>query len=532
MIANETLMNALSSPVRRIKANALLYSGNKFLSQFSYADKIKGFTIDRVGEGKFFGFGVCQRLNLKLIDKAHELDISTANTFKIAIGADSGNYILLFPDFYVTEVHRDEKTGELSVTAYDAIYQAGKHTAAEVELVEYTLFSYASACAALLGLTVHLEGFGSDRVFYTTYESGANLEGSESVRELLTAIAEATQSIFYVNASSQLVFKRLSVDGEALLSIDKEKYITLDSGTNRRLAAITNTTELNDSVTAATTQTGTTQYIRNNPFLELREDIAALLEAALAAVGGLTINQFECTWRGNPLLEIGDKIRLETKDGGAVYSFLLDDVLTYNGALSQKSRWSYAGNEEETASNPINLGDAVRQTYARVDKANKEITLLTSETAANSKQLSSLLINTESISASVKEVREEAVAALGSVNDNVSTLTSKVEAAITSEQMELTIQRELANGTSKVITETGFTFDNEGLTVSRTDSEMSTQITDNGMIVSKDGETVLTANNVGVDAVNLHATTYLIVGTNSRFEDYGTDRTGCFWIGS
>ena len=25
---------------------------------------------------------------------------------------------------------------------------------------------------------------------------------------------------------------------------------------------------------------------------------------------------------------------------------------------------------------------------------------------------------------------------------------------------------------------------------------------------------------------------YLIIGTNSRFEDYGSDRTGCFWIGS
>ena len=42
---------------------------------------------------------------------------------------------------------------------------------------------------------------------------------------------------------------------------------------------------------------------------------------------------------------------------------------------------------------------------------------------------------------------------------------------------------------------------------------------------------VLTANSVGVDAANLHATTYLIIGTNSRLEDYDTNRTGCFWVG-
>lgn len=82
----------------------------------------------------------------------------------------------------------------------------------------------------------------------------------------------------------------------------------------------------------------------------------------------------------------------------------------------------------------------------------------------------------------------------------------------------------------KVTTATGFTFNEEGLTVSKTGSEMETQITEDGMTVSKNGSVVLTANNIGVDAVNLHATTYLIIGQNSRFEDYN-GRTGCFWIG-
>ena len=52
------------------------------------------------------------------------------------------------------------------------------------------------------------------------------------------------------------------------------------------------------------------------------------------------------------------------------------------------------------------------------------------------------------------------------------------------------------------------------------------------MRVSKGSEVVLTADNGGVEARNLHATTYLIIGGNSRFEDYNNgSRTGCFWIG-
>ncbi|MBE6782978.1 MAG: hypothetical protein E7536_03085 [Ruminococcaceae bacterium] len=61
--------------------------------------------------------------------------------------------------------------------------------------------------------------------------------------------------------------------------------------------------------------------------------------------------------------------------------------------------------------------------------------------------------------------------------------------------------------------------------------EIKTQITEDGMTVYKNDEEVLVANNEGVKAEDLHATTYLIIGTNSRFEDYGNGRTGCFWIG-
>ena len=59
----------------------------------------------------------------------------------------------------------------------------------------------------------------------------------------------------------------------------------------------------------------------------------------------------------------------------------------------------------------------------------------------------------------------------------------------------------------------------------------STTITENGMTVSKDDTDLLTANDKGVMAKDLNASTYLIIGGRSRFENYKTDRTGCFWIG-
>lgn len=56
-------------------------------------------------------------------------------------------------------------------------------------------------------------------------------------------------------------------------------------------------------------------------------------------------------------------------------------------------------------------------------------------------------------------------------------------------------------------------------------------IDEDGMSIMKNSEEVLTADNTGVNAINLTAHQYLIIGKNSRFEDYQNKRTACFWIG-
>ena len=105
---------------------------------------------------------------------------------------------------------------------------------------------------------------------------------------------------------------------------------------------------------------------------------------------------------------------------------------------------------------------------------------------------------------------------------------------MTSDEIKFEISKILDQGVTSVTTTTGFTFNDEGLTVSKSGSEMTTTITEDGMIVYRDDTEMLTADNQGVHAINLTATQYLVVGKNSRFEDYTKDdeeRTGCFWIG-
>lgn len=660
-------IDAINSKVRRVVAKAELYNSEALIATYTQNDAIKSIDIERVGEeSKFFGFGVTHKMNIKLIDVSREINLTTANHFKISFGVklanDSIEYVS-FPKMYITEVNRDEITNELSITAYDLLNSAKGLYFSDLTLeTPYTIKNVVEAVASALGasgvaitneanslLKVELPSYSGDSwtsngitftrnadgtltlngtnngvnnsayyfynqvaggdqlileegetyvasnfedenimfvffdgtnyqrkdgqtweavegsvnysqvyiqvpkgdttifenytispflgkqtpVFDIDYPNGANFEGTETLQEVLKAAAEATQTIYFMSGSDHVVFKMLDKDGEAVKVIDRNIYFSLDNKTNRRLQTICSATELGDNVSASITEIGTTQYVRDNPFWELRDDVDILVDNAIAAIGGITINQFDCSWRGDMALEIGDKIKFITKDNGEAISYLLNDSFSYSGGLEEETSWSYE-ESEETESNPSTLGEALKQTYARVDKANKQVDIVVSETAANSEAISNLQLTTDSISASVSSIETNTNNAIDDLNEEVSTLKKQVDLKMTDEEVIIAIKSELENGVSKVQTETGFTFDDTGLNISKTGSEMSSNFNEDGLLIKRDDEEMLKASHEGVDAYNLHAKTYLIIGETSRFEDYeknGDARTGCFWLG-
>lgn len=685
----QTSLDALVSPSREIKAKIDFFDGTTKKATFTGSDKIKKFQIERAGEeGKFFGFGVSQKLELELLDKNRELNIVKGNTFDIYLTADTTYTKILSCE--VDSVKRDEKTNGLSIVAYDALYRASGHQVKDLTLTTpYTIKQFCEACGAKLGVSVK----GID-TFLLSYPNGANFDGAETLREALDMVAEATQTIYFMDSTNALVFKKLDKDGANLLTIDKNIYFEYKNNGPRVLKTICSTNELGDDVSESGTTGDATQFVRDNAFWELRDDITDLVHNAVVAVSGLSISQFECKWRGNFFLEIGDKIQILGKDNSSAITYLLNDTLVYNGGLNQTSSWKYK-DSGETASNPTNLGEAIKQTYAKVDKQNKEITLLASEVKTQTEAIkktvkqvdveyylstssstptggtwsteappweenkymwsrqkitytdgtfairnatciagakgsdgapgrgitsvsteyyistsetelaggswsetqptweegkyiwtrskivynnptsteyttavcdatwkeinaiqgeqktlitdvASLKVAKDNIVASVSQITEVQTGISSSLTDlqntitdqnntnaeQFDTLTQKVENSMTADQVHLAISTELSKGVNKVTTSTGFTFNEAGLTISKTDSEITTNIDEDGMSIYKNNEEVLTADNTGVTQINATIKQYLIVGKNSRFEDYGSDRTGCFWIGS
>lgn len=528
IIAKQVFEDMINSPKRSFRGRVEVFEGSTLALVCGCHDNLKSFTVNRTGEkDKLFGYGICQKLTANLLDRDRKLNITKNHSLEVEFGVGT-DYVYPCPRFYIDKITRDENTNELTIEAYDALYAAAAHYVSELNLPEsYTIGEFAAACAALLGVPVNGINLYS---FNTVYPAGANFEGTETIREALNAVAEATQTIYYIDSNWELTFKRLDIEGEPVATIDKSKYMTLTNKELIVLGAVCHATELGDNVIEPTGEEGTTQFIRNNPFWDMREDVADLVKRAANAVSGLAITQFDCSWRGNFLLEIGDKISLITKDDNEIISYLLDDSFTFNGGLSEKTQWSYSENDGETAANPTTLGEALKQTYARVDKANKTINLLVSENNANKSTIAALEMNTANINATVSELSNTTTQALGDMSGEVAQLKNQVSATMTRDQILFEIESELSNGVSQVKTATDFTFDENGLRIAKSESEIETVITQDGMSVYRNGTEVLTANNEGVKAIDLHAETYLVIGKTSRLEDYN-GRTACFWIG-
>lgn len=148
-------------------------------------------------------------------------------------------------------------------------------------------------------------------------------------------------------------------------------------------------------------------------------------------------------------------------------------------------------------------------------------------------QSTTLKRDTEQIVMQATEtVKSEINGEIDDINDEIVTIKKDVEAKIDADGLSLAIKAEVAGG---IALETGYTFDSNGLKISKSGDSVENLLDNTGMYVDRSsGENVLTANEKGVLARDLHAKTYLKIGANegrSRFEDYGINRTACFWIG-
>ena len=106
----------------------------------------------------------------------------------------------------------------------------------------------------------------------------------------------------------------------------------------------------------------------------------------------------------------------------------------------------------------------------------------------------------------------------------------------TADAIKIAVEKLTDDGTDKIKTAMGYTFDDRGLHIHKEGGEIQNRLDESGMQVLRNTgssqETVmLRADAQGVLATDVQVRNYLVIGSFSRVEDYGQNRTACFYLG-
>ena len=462
-------------------------SNNKFESK-RYRDEIKSIKIETTGiNGKFFGVSYCQKLSVSFIDKDEKINFSKNDEIAIFLcptekynAPDADNYYnVAYAPYFVDSFKRNEKTGEVSAIGYDIMGVASNTPFSLGEGDSFTLQQILDRCKTLAGIS-GVNGINVSYLPESWTREQINLSGKETVRDILTAIAEITGSFmfiypywtnddvgslcFYTHPFKNRIHTQLGYLYQETY-IDKSRYFELTSDKPYKLTGIASVNELEDVVAVGTTEQQ--QVIYSNPFLTLLPDETqqTILTGILNQLKDFSFTPFNCEWRGDPRLEPVDWLTFEDKQGNKFTSYLLNETFEYNGGFKSTIWWEGA-ESERTDINSKSISNNILKTKATVDKVKGEITLEVSR-AKEAEQLlgSRITLNENAITSEVKNRQ-----------DADSELSSTITQTATEIRQEV---KNTTDGLDSKITQTANSISAEITARENADTELSTRITAN-----------------------------------------------------
>lgn len=420
----------------------------------------------------------------------------TASKFGVKSASDTDYSYIEYGTYLIKEAKKDEGSQGISLECYDFMLQS---------MIPYDLvLDYTGGITVKAYLDAICDRLGWKKGYTTFYNYDALIEEekydiSDTFRDVLDDIAEvAGGMIGFVGDALTVIYPTNS--GEV---IDEENLKTLTMG--KKFGPINSVvlsrTPQEDNIyrqdSDSVKENGMTEIrIENNQIIDShREDF---MDGVCEALFGLSFELYELESFGIGYLNFGDFFSIKTADGVEHRALMLCDDLQITQGVTETSKLEEPKVTATDYSAASETDKTLRKTILRVDKQDNKI--------------SALVETTDKMASDLAEV------------------TKKTELIIDSDSVDIKISEAIA-GIDSIETSTGYTFDKDGLNIHKSGEEMHNTLNNKGMYVRKNDTDILTADSDGVNAINLTARKYLIIGNNARFEDYSNNRTACFWIG-
>lgn len=422
--------------------------------------------------------------------------ISNAKLGVKAPGETEYNY-KIFGTYIIKSQEYDDEANTLNLECYDLMLLSMVPYDLSIDFTAgVTVKDFLDAICTRMGWTAGYTTFTNSDVLI----DGEKFDSSYTFRDVLDQIAQVAAGV--IAFKDDVLCVLYPTDTSEIINASNLRTLTVGEKYGPVNSVVLARTPQEDNIYTqdadSVSENGLTEIkIENNQIMDShREDF---IGAILDRVNGLEFYLYELQSFGIGYLDLCDVFTFETLDGTQYTALMLADELQITQGLAENSSLEAPGATETDYKAASTTDRVLNQTILKVDKQAQQITALVSKT-----------------------------------EDLGTKVTTMAEVMMDSDSVDIKISKAIGDIDS-VKTSTGYTFDADGLKISKSGESMENRLDNTGMYVTRDGEEILGANNNGVTALNLTSRQYLVVGDNSRFENYnnGSDskRTACFYIG-
>lgn len=461
---------------------------------------------------------VCAAMvELTVLDPAGELELPAGQEITVSKVGDDG---ISYPvGIFITEKPVRASTNCVKITAYDRVSLLDKDLSDWLKALEgwpYSLQELTQMVCENCGVTLAGDSIPNADVGVEAF-SGQGITG----RQILQWAAEIAGRFCRATPEGTVEFAWYTPRG-TVLTPNGEQFFYLNgvSLAEYQTAPIEKVQiRLTDSdigaVYPANLTEGNTYIISGNYLLAgcSAEQLQKVAQTVFGQLQGVSYTPGKLTVPAG-LCDAGDVIGVQDRYGNVHTVYVMSRVQS-----GQVDTLECTGSPRRDSSTSVNEAKFAALS-GKVLELEMGVEGLSLENRDAAGKIASLEMNVEGVTSTVSAQME----ATESLQETVTSVQQSVEG------VSVSVEKIHDDGVSRVQTGTGYTFDDEGLKISKSGEEMENKLDNTGMYVKQNGQVILQANNNGVEASDITVRNYLVVGQHSRFEDYG-DRTGCFWIG-
>jgi hypothetical protein len=512
------------------KQLVITYDGGEIRNDKIYFEQFE--LLEKLCSAENLVFGKCEssELKFKITNVGNSLKDKKINVSMILNGLSGSPFQVGKYTVYSDTVSANRNYR--NIVAYDDMYYIlNKDITSWYNSLTFpmTVKTFRDSLFSHLGLSQEIQTLVNDTVSVEKTIESTEIKG----KDIIPYICEINGVFGHINRSGN--FKYVSLSSSVNETISKSGYSSA-SYDDFQTSAITGLQiRQEEGDVGVSVGTDINKYVIQGNVLcygKSAEDLTTIAQNVFNKIKNVRYVPVKLTKTGNPCLEVGDQISVAVKDKN-IQSYVLERKLY--GIQMLKDDYTASGMPDYSWSE-VSLDEEIKQLKGKANVFTRTLEETRSELSDLEEGTSSMIQQTSNeINVSIKALEDSVKASDDATAEELESIRKELSLKATSEEIKIEFEKERESGADSVVTSTGYTFNEDGLRIEKSDSEMSTVISEDGMKVTKSGEEMLTANSSGVDAVNLHAKTYLIVGMTSRFEDYynedGELRTGCFWIG-